>query len=85
MWVAKLCVSLSEFFSPFCHTFAVLLPPLQVYMEKAKKAGDKDAEDRYTLPKLYAEVFLPLFCDIMSKFCMCVFVCASECVTLQSS
>ena len=27
------------------------------FMEKAKKAGDKDAEDRFGLPKLYAEGF----------------------------
>jgi hypothetical protein len=28
----------------------------QVYIDKAKEKGDKDAEARFSLPKLYAEV-----------------------------
>jgi len=31
----------------------------QAFIEKAKQAGDKDAEARYSFPKLYAEGFSP--------------------------
>jgi len=45
-----------------CVTYSIVTHTLaggarKKYMEAAKKKGDKDAESRYSLPKLYAEGF----------------------------